>query len=237
MRREGTPTRRRVVGLYALLGVIAVLGLVGLAELLRHDHPPAGPPTPELADQIDSLRDEVSCPEPPQQELGPALAAPAAEPAVTVDSNRLYDCPRTWDGRRVRYVGEAVGALLDRGDHAWVQLNDDVYADGVGPLPTHRDFRGGNAGIGARLDADQAQQLTTIGGPRFRGDLVEVVATFQRVDPDSAEVAVLLVESLTVLRGGEPLEQPRAPARPVIAGLAALIALGVVVLERRRRDR
>lgn len=232
------PTSRRVVALYLLLTAGAVLGLIGLGEALRHDHPAAGPAVPELPDEIDPLRQEVPCEVPAPRE-GEERVEVIAEPSLPqpVSSNELYDCPSTWDGRRVRYIGEAIGAVLDRGDEAWVQLNDDVYAEGSGPLPTHRDFRGGNAGVGAVLRPADAQQIVTVGGPTTRGDLVEVVATFRRVDPDSGEVAILDVESLNVLRRGEPFTPPRAPARPVVASIAAVLALAVLVVERRRRNR
>ncbi|WP_370325606.1 hypothetical protein [Euzebya sp.] len=231
-----TPTRRRVVGLYALLAVVLVAGVIGLGEILRHDHPAGGPVVPEVPAEFDPLRDEVVCEVPAGREgteRGSVAAAP--ELPVPVDSNALYDCPATWDGRRVRYVGEVVGAVLDRGDHAWVQLNDDVYADGIGPLPTHRDFRGGNAGVGALLEPDAAAQITTVGGAETRGDLVQVVATFRRVDPDSGEVAILDVEALEVLRVGTPYTEPDSPARPVVALIAAAGALAVVIVEQRRR--
>lgn len=236
-RDEYVPIRRRVVGLYALLAIAAITGLIVLAHALRFDHPAAGPATPEVADAIDPLREDVPCELPAARE-GEERPVAAAEPELPneVTSTELYDCPTTWDGRRVRYVGEVVGAVLGRRDHAWVQLNDDVYADGIGPLPTHRDFRGGNAGVGARLELADAAAIEVVGGPSDRGDLVEVIGTFRRVDPESGEVAVVLVESLTLLRRGEPLEQPSHPARPAAASLAALACLVVVIAERRRRE-
>lgn len=229
--------RRRVVGAYALLAIAAVAALVGLGELLRVDHPAAGPATPEVAGAPDGLRDEVECPVPAGREGAerPTITT-GPDAAQEVSSNELYDCPEAWDGRAVRYVGEVVGAVLDRGDHAWVQLNDDVYADAVGPLPTHRDFRGGNAGVGARLLPADAAEITTVGGPGTRGDLVSVEATFRRVDPVSDEVAILEVTSLEVLRIGTAFDEPQAPARPIVAGVAAIAALAVVIVSRRRQD-
>ncbi|HUG83387.1 MAG TPA: hypothetical protein VMM13_02435 [Euzebya sp.] len=235
---ERTPTRRRVAGAYVLLFTVAIAGLVTMVEVLGYDHPAAGPSTPEVTDDIDPLREEIPC-EVAEGREGEERPTVTAEPSLpqAVTSNELYDCPGTWDGRRVRYVGEAIGAVLDRGDHAWVHLNDDVYAGSSGPLPTHRDFRGGNAGVGARLRASDAAVISTVGGPTQRGDLVEVIAIFRRVDVESNEVAVLDVESLTLVRAGEPFSLPTSGARSVVAAVAAVFALAVVVTERRRRGR
>jgi len=235
---EHVPTRRRVVAAWALVGVVAITGLVGLAEALRLDHPPAGPQTPEVDEGPDPLRDEVVCDLAAPRE-GEDREVAAAEPELPseVTSNELYDCPGTWDGRRVRYTGEAVGALLERRDRVWLQLNDDAYAASIGPLPTHRDFRGGNAGVGVHAPPALAARVGTVGGPEARGDLVEVVGIFRRVDPATGEVAVLEVEQLEVVRAGGPLETPSAPARAWVAVLAAVVALGLTVAERRRRVR
>ncbi len=235
---EHVPTRRRVVAAWALVGVVAITGLVGLAEALRLDHPPAGPQTPEVDEGPDPLRDEVVCDLAAPRE-GEDREVAAAEPELPseVTSNELYDCPGTWDGRRVRYTGEAVGALLERRDRVWLQLNDDAYAASIGPLPTHRDFRGGNAGVGVHAPPALAARVDTVGGPEARGDLVEVVGIFRRVDPATGEVAVLEVEQLEVVRPGGPLEVPPAPARAWVAVLAAVLALVVTAIERRRRTR
>lgn len=235
---EHLPTRRRVVLAWALAGLVAVTGLVALAEALRLDHPPAGPQTPEVADELDPLRDDVVCDLAVPRE-GEDREVAAAEPELPseVTSNQLYDCPGTWDGRRVRYTGEAVGALLERRDRVWMQLNDDAYAAGIGPLPTHRDFRGGNAGIGVHAPPDLAAAVQVVGGPATRGDLVEVVGVFRRVDPATNEVAVLEVERLQVVRDGGPLEVPNHPARAWVALVVAALAAVAVVEERRRRTR
>lgn len=233
-----TPTRRRVVGGFAVLAIVFVVGLVAMADWLRHDHPAAGPLTPETGEGPDPLREEVEC-DLEQGREGADREEAMSEPALPVEvtSNELYDCPQTWDGRSVRYTGEVVGALLQRGEHTWTQLNDDVYADAGAPLPTHRDFRGGNAGVGVRMPTGMAEQVEWIGGPGRHGDVLEVVGTFHRVHEDSGEVAVIVVEDSRMVAAGRELDLPDSPARKWVASLAALVALGVVVVERRVRDR
>lgn len=231
------PTRRRVVGAWVLVTVVAAVGVVALADWLRHDHPAAGPAFPEIVQEgVDPLREEVVC-ELPEGREGTDREEAMTEPALPVEvtSNELYDCPQSWDGRQVRYVGEVVGALLPREGTVWAQLNDDVYGDVGAPLPTHRDFRGGNAGVGVLLDTAAAAQVRWIGGPGRHGDVVEVVGEFHRVHEPTGEVAVIRASAAVVLREGGTLAIPSSPARPWVASVAAVLALGAVVLERRVR--
>lgn len=149
-----------------------------------------------------------------------------------MDSNLLYACPDVFDGVRVTYTGEAVGAILRRTAGVWLQLNDDVYAGDLGPLPAHQDFRGGNAGVGVLAPHGVASEISFVGGPTARGDLVEVTGTFLRVDPASREVAVIRADSASVVSGGAPLDRPPLFDRQVAAYVAVALALLLTLLER-----
>lgn len=226
------PVARARVAAGAAVTVLVVAALVGLTEGLRH---PASDGDPVLVDDAAAdPRIDVECPEPQPREgveRDQAVIGPPEE-VVAVSSNDLYDCPSTYDGRMVRYQGEAVGAALGRRDGAWVQVNDDVYADLLGPLPAHREFRGGNAGVGVLLPRALADRIAVFGGPDTHGDLVEVVGVFHRVDPQTREVAVIRAGSGEVLRRGQAVVQPRLLDRRVAAALLGLAAVGVVAAER-----
>lgn len=238
MTDDRRPIPRRVVAGYVVLIVLALVVLIALADALRRDHDPVGPLTPEIPSDIDILREEVTCPLPAGREGEEREEAPLEPvPPEEVTSNQLYDCPQTYDGRLITYTGEVVGALLPRREAVWAQLNDDVYGDAGAPLPTHRDFRGGNAGVGALLPFDVAAMVETIGGPGRHGDVLRVVARFERVDEATGEVAILRVQSARLEQAGRPVVIPDSPARPIVASLAAAMALGVVLAERRSRAR
>jgi hypothetical protein len=129
--------------------------------------------------------------------------------------------------------------VLRRGEVAWVHLNDDVYAGDVGPLPAHRDYQGGNGGIGVRIPADLAEEIDWVGSGRARGDVLEVVGTFHRVHAESREPAVIVATGGRVVRRGEPFTDPILPDRAVAAGVLSALALLLVgaerVVARRRR--
>jgi hypothetical protein len=219
--------------LRVLMGALALLGMLGsvviIGEVLRHPDTRAGVPDEE-PDHFDP-RDEIDCPEPPPREG--QERSPQGDTTTTVDvsSSDLYDCPQFFDGRRVRYRGEVVGALLHRDTGVWVQLNDDAYAEALGPLPAHRDYRGGNSGVGVLLPTRLTAQIDLVGGPQTRGDVVEIEGMFNRVDP-SGEVAVIRAETAELTASGEALLDPLLTHRLVAAVLAILFAGGMVAAER-----
>jgi hypothetical protein len=224
--------RRPVARLRVLAGfALALALLVGLGaatELLRHPPPDGGPIAPP--DDGD-VRDEVVCPDPPPRE-GVDRDEPDLAGVPEVSSGDLLDCPQTFDGAIVRYSGEVVGAVLRRRDGAWLQLNDDVYAEALGPLPAHRDYRGGNAGIGVFVERDLADDIAFVGGPAAQGDIVGVVGVYHRVDAVSGEVAVIRPITAEISLPGRPFEHAPLRDRRLVALLLAPIAGGLVLLER-----
>lgn len=222
------PVSRLRVFLGALVFLGSLVGIIAGSELLRY---PPGDVDGTVPPSEGDIRDELVCPPalPPDDELE---ADPRTDPTVTVSSEDLYDCPSVYDGRSVRYEGEVVGALLHRSDGAWTQLNDDLYAGALGPLPLHRDYRGANAGVGVFLPAALADRVETVGGPRARGDVLTVVGTFHRVDPDSREVAVIRAETASVARAGEPFDHDPLPDRRLVGIVLALAAVGVTTAHR-----
>jgi hypothetical protein len=216
-----TPVRpvRRSVLLGSLVLLVAGLVLaIEAVDLLRH--PPAGG-EPAVAEADADPRLEIECPD---LDILPAV--------TDVTSNDLYDCPLAFDGRAVSYTGEVVGAVLRRRGHAWVHLNDDVYAGVRGPLPAHRDYQGGNGGVGVRIPSTLAADIERVGGPAGRGDLLRIEGVFHRVHPGSREAAVIVATSGSVAAPGQPFVDPILPDRAVAALLLGTLALGLAISER-----
>jgi hypothetical protein len=236
---------RVVVALLALTALVLTIG-AGLGLLRHDDQLGAAAPPVEVADP----RVPVDCPEPtpreglerdeepaPLVEEGQVEAPIPAEVEIPVGSAVLLGCPQVFDGRRVVYRGEAVGQVLGRGTRVWLQVNDDIYAGAAGPLPGHRVFAGMNGGLGISLTASEAARLTARGGPGRRGDQVAVRGIFQRVDPASGEVAVIVADALEVIEEGgpHPVEAPTDRAIVAYVLLSVAVVLGVVQRHARRR--
>jgi hypothetical protein len=216
-----------LIGAVYLVGVLGVI--VAAGELLRHPHRSVDVPADQLA--VSDPRDEVICDVPIPRE-GQRRAPVSAPGSVTeVTSTALYDCPQFYDGWRVRYRGEVVGGLLHRDIGVWTQLNDDVYAELVGPLPTHRVYRGLNSGVGVLLPPDVAGNISFVGGPKNRGDVLQVEGTFHRVDA-TGEVAIIRADAARIVSAGRPYSDPPQTARRIAASLVTLVAGAIVVAER-----
>ena len=234
----GQPVARWKVLAGAGVLVLFIAGIVAATEALRYPHPTSAAATAPLPrpEPASDPRDPIECEDPIPRE-GQVRTSDGGEDALRrVTSSELYDCPQTFDGSLVRYRGEVVGAVLRRNEGAWVHLNDDVYAGDIGPLPSHRDYRGGNAGVGVFISSELAGQITRVGGPRDRGDVVDVTARFHRVDAATGEVAILRAATGSV-EGGEPLKRPDLPRRRAVALLMLALMCVTVVGERVIRPR
>lgn len=218
----------------AIVVVVTMFGLGVMTELLRHPLPTGAPGPADMEARSGDPRDDIVCEAPPRE--GQPREEVPVEALIRVSSSQLYDCPQTFDGTTVRYRGEVVGAVLRRGDEAWVQLNDDVYGDARGPLPTHRDYRGGNAGVGVRIPGALADQIVLVGGPKHTGDVLEVTAVFHRVDATSGELAVLRALQGEVVTRGRAYDNPLLRDRLIVAAVLAPLALGLVVWQRLRHN-
>jgi hypothetical protein len=130
------------------------------------------------------------------------------------------------------YEGEAGGALLRRDPGVWTQLNDDAYAGDLGPLPAHRDFRGGNAGVGVLLPHELADDIERVGGPNARGDVLTVTGTYHLSDAGSGEVAIIRVTAGAVTAPGSPISHEPLPDRRIAGSILAVGALVLLLLER-----
>lgn len=227
------PVSRSRVLLATLAGLALMVGLVSLTERLRHPLPGGASVVTEARLPGADPRAELVCDTPLPREGVPRRSEPVTEGnrASTVTSNQLYDCPETYDGTTVSYQGEVVGAVLPRGSGAWVHLNDDPYAELVGPLPAHRDFRGGNAGMGVLISRSLADKITTVGGPKTRGDIVEVTGVFHRVDEATGEVTIIRGQDGSVVRRGGAFADAPLRDRQLAAGVLALVAIAMVLAE------
>jgi hypothetical protein len=228
-RRVGQVTTRGAVLGFALAVGLVVTIVQGLSLLLI----PA-----ELEPALDAAVRAEADGEPldpcPQR-----LGAQRLGALQAVTSNDLVDCATTFDGRTVRYTGEVVGAVLLRGDRAWVQLNDDVYARSIGPLPAHRVAVGGNAGVAVSIPATLARQIGKVGGHNAQGDLVEVSGVYRSADPADGGGPAIQARSGRIVRAGEQVRHPLSVPRAAVAVALALATtcLAIYTYRLRRRPR
>jgi hypothetical protein len=197
MNRPDRRPLKRLLIIPALLVIALVTGIQSFQTLTRPDAD-TGQPL-EVGKTILPGPTEIdTCARGGDQPDGSDLGLPTpGEGRVTAE--QVTACPEAFDGRRVTYVGELVGDLLHREEGAWVLVNDDDYALEVGPLPAHADLRGTNSGLAVWLPDDLLDDITGLGRPNQRGDLVELTGAIARTDPADGGGLTLRADRMTVL--------------------------------------
>jgi hypothetical protein len=224
-------TSRPVRRLPALLGMAATAAVLAGVVAMSSWLVPAGTVTPPLeapAEDHAAVPGVVVCP----------ADLPVRDAPLPVVSSDLFDCPRLYDGVRVRYTGEVIQAVLRRGDRAWVQLNDDIYALDVGPIAGHRTALGGNSGVAVSIPRDIADDVARVGDGSGRGDVIELTGTFHRADPDDGGGPTIQADAARISDRGTAVTVEVLPRRVAVAGVLAattlLLLLGVLRARRQR---
>jgi len=121
--------------------------------------------------------------------LGVALAAvpPAAGQLLTAEE--LFAGARDHDGEVVEFEGEAIRAVLPRGDHAWVNLYD------------------GTGAIGVWVPLEATVEVRYAGTYKVRGDRVRVRGVFRRACPEHQGALDIHADTLAVVAAGGPVEE------------------------------
>ncbi|MGI8575686.1 MAG: hypothetical protein ACR2MA_10190 [Egibacteraceae bacterium] len=218
--------RQAVIGLLGLALLFGAL-VAGLDWLLPRSERIAALEAPAER-QNDSAPGVVSCPS--------AIDLPSQP--IDVSASDVIDCPDVYDGRRVRYTGEVVNAVLLRDDRAWLQVNDDLYALVAGPLPEHRTGLGGNSGLGVSVPVEAARSIERVGSRRTRGDVVRLEGVYLKADPHDGGVPAVRADRVVVVEHGYLVRQATVTRRLLVAGallLASALAVGAWARSRPRR--
>ena len=225
-----SPRRARPVrSLEAALGVVAgglVIGaIVALSYALLvpaaqdvEQPPPAAPVSTGVGPRL--------CPE--------TVPPSSGEQPPSVSSGELVECPDLFDGVRISYEGEAVGAVMRQGSVAWLHVNDDDYALTLGPLPRHRLTAGTNAGMAVLIPEPAAEGIIT-GSFNRRGTGLAITGTYYKNHPADPGAPAIEADAVTVVRPALPVEHPISRPRLIAAGLLAALSVGLAGLWRRYR--
>lgn len=129
-----------------------------------------------------------------------------------VASSDLIDRAKDYDGQSVVYKGEVVGDILYRGDFAWLAV-----------------FDGSNT-IGCYVPADQARQISVIGGYGKRGDTIRIDGVFHRACQEHGGDLDIHASSVTVLSVGGTTPNTASRLTVLLACLLPLPAAAMLLL-------
>ncbi len=109
--------------------------------------------------------------------------------AQPVSSGQLIGKANEYDGQVVAYAGEAIGDIMLRGDHVWVNVHD------------------GTSAIGVWLPKSVVAQRIRGGSYASKGDWVEVSGIFRRACPEHGGDLDIHAEAIRIITPGRPLRE------------------------------
>lgn len=131
--------------------------------------------------------------------------------ADVIDLNRLVENAELMDGQTVTVSGEAIGEAMERGDHAWVNINDGTNAMGIW------------------IPLDDIQSIKVFGDYKHLGDQLQVTGVFNRAcDQHGGDVDVHSDSIAVVAAGYATVES--VPALKIIIGLVLVCLASVLGL-------
>ena len=129
--------------------------------------------------------------------------------ANLVELNQLVENAEAMDGQTVTVTGEAIGEAMERGDHAWVNINDGTNAMGIW------------------MPLDNAQSLTIFGDYKHIGDQLQVTGVFNQACTEHGGDVDIHSDSITVVAAGYATTES-VPALKIIIG-TILVCLAVLI--------
>lgn len=138
-----------------------------------------------------------------------------------VSSNDLIDHAKDYDNQTIVYEGEVLGDILYRGEHAWLAVSD------------------GSNTIGVYVTAEQAKQISFVGGYGVRGDTIRIEGVFHRACAEHGGDLDIHADSIKVRSVGSMVETP-VSRLTVILAIALPLPTGIllfIVWKRRKASR
>jgi hypothetical protein len=109
--------------------------------------------------------------------------------AQPVSSTELINRAKELDGATVVYRGEVIGDIMQRGNFAWINVND------------------GQNAIGIWIDYALTKDIAYTGNYKFIGDTVEVNGIFHRACPEHGADLDIHAETLRKVESGKPVPE------------------------------
>lgn len=160
---------------------------------------------------------------------GSAGALTSAENVVrspnTPTSGELVEDPKKWDGREITFTGEAITEAMERGENAWIHLNDDAYY--LRNVEEGAQLGGYNSGHAVWLPAELTERIEYYGDYGHEGDVVTVRGTFNAACREHGGDMDIHATELTVENPGRPV---REPVKPIKVLVAIVLAAGAALL-------
>jgi hypothetical protein len=144
------------------------------------------------------------------------MLQPTAAHAASYSSKALIENAKLLDGKKVTYRGEAVTAIMKRGDHAWINVND------------------GDNAIGIWCKALMLEPVKFLGDYKNNGDILEIEGIFNRACSVHGGELDIHANKVKVLKAGSSRGEKVDPGKTALAIFFFLLTIAVTVVFRKR---
>lgn len=136
--------------------------------------------------------------------------------AETISSKELIENAKSLDGKTVAYRGEAVTAILNRGEYSWMNLHD------------------GDNAICVWAAKSDSNIVRFIGDYRHKGDILDVDGTFNRACPLHGGELDIHADSVKIVKPGHLISEKMNRKKIGVSATLFLIILSIIAIFRKR---
>ncbi|MGB7594157.1 MAG: hypothetical protein WBL80_01160 [Erysipelotrichaceae bacterium] len=126
--------------------------------------------------------------------------------ATTVKINDLVEKAKEFDGKTITLEAEAIGEVLERGDYAWININDKSSA------------------IGVYVPIAEAKKIKFFGDYAHTGDTLVITGVMHNACVEHGGELDVHAQTITVIRLGSNTARPVSVVKIASFGLLALLA-------------
>lgn len=138
--------------------------------------------------------------------------------AQPISSRELINNTKGYDGKTIVYAGEVIGDIMQRGNHAWINVYD------------------GENTIGIWVDSSLIKEINYTGSYKSKGDEIEIIGVFRRACPEHGGDLDIHAETLRKIRSGVILNK-RLNLNKKNLSLVLLGILCLILILRRLKTR
>ncbi len=126
--------------------------------------------------------------------------------ATTVSISDLVEKAKQYDGQTITIKAEAIGEVLERGDHAWINVNDKSNA------------------IGVFVPIAEAKKIVFFGDYAHTGDTLIITGIMHNACVEHGGELDIHAQSITIVKAGSPTERPVEFVKILTFGGLAILA-------------
>nr|WP_300093468.1 DNA-binding protein [Sedimentibacter sp.] len=136
----------------------------------------------------------------------------ADEADEIIEINSLIENAAELDQKKVTVSGEAVGEIMNRGSHSWININDGTNA------------------IGIWMNSSDAQKVKYFGSYKYKGDVLKVSGIFNRTCKEHGGETDIHGITLEIQETGSGVVEQMSSTKIAVAVLLAVLAASLTAL-------